>query len=133
MKITLNENYRNRSDLCGIYVNSQLLETPVSDILAVNVIGHEWFDKVNGNSYNDFAVEFSLKNGQVFTLLRGVIEYGYGDYYMQRARCALKFLRLADVPRFNSKQPGCLKRELYTVKDLDSDYSLLLELSSCGS
>ena len=55
-----------------------------SSIKTVEITGREWFDKVNGNSYNSVQVivnqglknEFSFKIG---------IQYGYGDYYIQSA------------------------------------------------
>ena len=46
--------------------------------------------------------------------------YGYGEYYMQRARCTLKLLGLfcTEIPFFNHKVTNCKKRDLLTEKDL---------------
>lgn len=52
----------------------------------IQVIGKEWFDRVNGNSYN--AVRFDVyvagKNGDRTINIVLPFTYGYGDYYMQR-------------------------------------------------
>lgn len=120
-KFAINGSYINKSDLSGVMVTPDFFDLVPSDILAVNVTGREWFDKTYGNSYNDFNIEFSLTNGCKSQCIYGVLEYGYGDYYMQRARCALKLLGVYDVnlPMFNHKQTGCKKRELLTGKDVE--------------
>jgi len=120
-KFAINELYIDKSNLCGVMVTPDFFDLVPSDILAVNITGREWFDKTYGNSYNDFNIEFSLTNGRKAQCIYGVLEYGYGDYYMQRARCALKLLGVYDVnlPMFNHKQTGCKKRELLTVKDVE--------------
>ena len=55
-------------------------------IQEIHVIGKEWFDRVNGNSYN--AVRFDVyvtgKNGERTINVVLPFSYGYGDYYMQR-------------------------------------------------
>ncbi len=55
-------------------------------IQEIHVIGKEWFDRVNGNSYN--AVRFDVyvtgKNGDRVINVVLPFTYGYGDYYMQR-------------------------------------------------
>lgn len=120
-KFTINESYIDKSNLCGVMVTPDFFDLVPSDILAVNVTGREWWDKTYGNSYNDFNIEFSLTNGRKSQCIYGVFEYGYGDYYMQRARCALKLLGVYDVnlPLFNHKQTGCKKRDLLTFKDVE--------------
>lgn len=117
----INAAYIDKSALCSVMLTPDFFDLVPSDILAVNVTGREWFDKMYGNSYNDFNIEFSLTNGRKSQCIYGVFEYGYGDYYMQRARCALKLLGVYDVnlPMFNHKQTGCKKRELLTVKDVE--------------
>ncbi len=55
-------------------------------IQEIHVIGKEWFDRVNGNSYN--AVRFDVyvtgRNGNRTISVVLPFKYGYGDYYMQR-------------------------------------------------
>jgi hypothetical protein len=46
----------------------------------VDVVGRRWFQKTYGNTYN--TVEISVNDGPWVKLPR---EYGYGDYYLQRA------------------------------------------------
>lgn len=115
----INKLYISLSDLCGVYVTPDFSGIKPSDIVAINVTGREWFDKINGNSYNDFNIEFALKSGNKSQCIYGVFAYGYGDYYMQRARVVLKLLGLfsPDIPLFNHKQSNCKKRDLLTQKD----------------
>ncbi len=116
----INALYINKSDLCGVMVTPDFFDLVPSEILAVNVTGREWFDKTYGNSYNDFTIEFALKNGTQVQAIYGVMCYGYGEYYMQRARCVLKLLGLFchEIPFFNHKITGCKKRDLLTEKDI---------------
>ncbi len=55
-------------------------------IQEIQVIGKEWFDSANGNSYN--AVRFDVyvygSNGSRVIKVVLPFTYGYGDYYMQR-------------------------------------------------
>ena len=117
---TVNTLYINKSDLCGVMVTPDFMAIKPCDILAVNVIGREWFDKINGNSYNDFTIELALKDGTQVQAVYGVMCYGHGDYYMQRARCTLKLLGLfcPEIPFFNHKATNCKKRDLLTEKEL---------------
>lgn len=117
----VNTLYVNKSDLCGVMVTPDFMAIKPCDIIAINITGREWYDKINGNSYNDFTIEFALKNGTQVQAIYGVMCYGYGDYYMQRARCTLKLLGLFchEIPFFNHKITGCKKRELLTVKDVE--------------
>ena len=119
-KFTINELYVDRSSLCGVMVTPDFMAIKPCDIIAINIIGREWFDKINGNSYNDFNIEFSLTNGRKSQCIYGVMCYGYGEYYMQRARCTLKLLGLfcTEIPFFNHKVTNCKKRDLLTEKDL---------------
>lgn len=52
----------------------------------IHVIGKEWFDRINGNSYNSvrFNVYITGKNGKRSINVVLPFTYGYGDYYMQR-------------------------------------------------
>ena len=117
----INALYIDKSDLSGVMLTPDFFDLVPSEILAVNVTGREWFDKTYGNSYNDFTIELALKNGAQVQAIYGVMCYGYGEYYMQRARCTLKLLGLfcPEIPFFNQKQTGCKKRDLLTVKDVE--------------
>lgn len=116
----INALYINKSDLLGVAVTPDFMAIMPCDIIAINITGREWFDKINGNSYNDFTIELALKNGTQVQAIYGVMCYGYGDYYMQRARCTLKLLGLfcPEIPFFNHKVANCKKRDLLTEKDL---------------
>lgn len=127
----INALYINKSDLCGVMVTPDFMAIKPSDIIAINITGREWFDKINGNSYNDFTIELALKNGTQVQAIYGVMCYGYGEYYMQRARCTLKLLGLfcTEIPFFNHKVTNCKKRDLLTEKDLKKwDAVSLLDL-----
>ena len=117
---TINALYINKSDLLGVMVTPDFMAIKPSDIIAINITGREWFDKIYGNSYNDFTIELALKDGTQVQAIYGVVCYGYGEYYMQRARCALKLLGLfcPEIPFFNHKVTNCKKRDLLTEKDL---------------
>ena len=119
-KFAINELYIDKSDLCGVMVTPDFFDLIPSEILAINITGREWFDKTSGNSYSDFTIELALKNGTHVQVICGVMRYGYEEYYMQRARCTLKLLRLfcPEIPLFNHKIKGCKKRDLLTEKDL---------------
>ena len=116
----INALYINKSDLRGVMVTPDFMAIKPSEVIAINITGREWFDKIYGNSYNDFTIELALKNGAQVQAIYGVFAYGYGDYYMQRARCALKLLGLFchEIPFFNHKVTNCKKRDLLTEKDL---------------
>lgn len=49
-------------------------------IKSIQVIGRRWFQRTYGNTYN--TVEIKVDGNQVAYL---PFEYGYGEYYMQRA------------------------------------------------
>jgi hypothetical protein len=122
------------SDLAGTWITPDFAKIDPSNILAANVLGREWYDKANGNSYNDFCIVFVLKGGNETVCIYGEIGYGYGDYYMQRARGVLKVLNLfGKIPLFGSKQENCKKAQLLNSKDLkkwgsEPIYKLLKEL-----
>lgn len=54
-----------------------------ASLKTVQIIGKEWFDRVNGNSYNAVVVTVNhgLKSEFSFSL---PFTYGYGEYYIQR-------------------------------------------------
>lgn len=93
----------------------------------------EWFDKVNGNSYcaGEVVIDYGLDTEYT---LKCPFEYGYGEYYKQKAIQALikdEWLssewknkplwqlkeELGVIVRTNIER-GCLKREL---KQFDND------------
>lgn len=53
-------------------------------IKTIDIQGKEWFDKVNGNSYNSVCVSVNhgLKNEFSFSI---PFQYGYGNYFEQSA------------------------------------------------
>ena len=68
-----------------------------SSVKTLDIQGKEWFDKVNGNSYNSVqvVVNFGLKNEFSFSV---PIQYGYGNYFEQSA-----FEKLVEVGVFSGK------------------------------
>lgn len=90
----------------------------------VEVHAKEWFDKVNGNSYysGKVFVNTGLKNAFSFSMQ---FDYGYGDYYLQKAAELLlqhnitslnirnwSQMQSLKVCIMNSIDKGCLKREV---------------------
>lgn len=55
-----------------------------TSIKTLEIHGKEWFDKVNGNSYNavQVFVNQGMKNAFSFSI---PFQYGYGNYYEQSA------------------------------------------------
>jgi hypothetical protein len=53
-------------------------------IKTIDVNALEWFDKVNGNSYfaGFVTINYKMKDEKNFVM---PFEYGYGDFYQQRA------------------------------------------------
>ena len=53
-------------------------------IKSVIIEGKEWFDRVNGNSYNavQVFVNYGMKNAFSFSI---PFQYGYGNYFEQSA------------------------------------------------
>ena len=115
--------YINISDFGGAYYTDDLLSLAPSDVLAIQVVGREWHDKVYGNSYNDFTIIFALKDGLENVSIFGEIVYGYGSYYEQRARAIIKTLglfNLATTPVFYTKKENCKRNDLYSSEYLKS-------------
>jgi hypothetical protein len=80
------------------------------------VIGKQWFDKVNGNSYCSVRI---YQNGELICALP--FTYGYDNYYLQYAREALVVLGLISSAKrwgytelFNQQEliKGCKKRDV---------------------
>ena len=65
-------------------------------IKTIDVNFKEWFDNTWGNSYNagNVTVNFGMKNQKSFNCS---YEYGYGDYYLQRAAEVLNKEKLTDI------------------------------------
>jgi len=92
------------------------------NINTIDINAKEWFDRINGNSY--FAGSIVLNFGQdsqiKFTM---PFEYGYGDYYIQKAMQTLNDAGLIEA-KYTSElrdlgiilrtnmQKNCKKREL---------------------
>lgn len=112
------------SNLSGAYFASDIDKINPENIAAINVTGREWFDKINGNSYNDFTIIFKTLVDTSY--LFGVMEYGYGDYYKQRANAVLRTLGLSNVPTFYNKKEGCKKLDLFNSKDMKDMQALPL-------
>ena len=53
--------------------------------LTIEVIGKEWFDKINGNSYH--SAQVTINNDAVLYV---PLTYGYGNHYLQSALELLK-------------------------------------------
>lgn len=91
-------------------------------INTIDINAKEWFDRINGNSY--FAGSIVLNFGQdsqvQFTM---PLEYGYGDFYIQKAMQTLNDAGLIEA-KYTSElrdlgiilrtnmQRNCKKREL---------------------
>ena len=126
-KFNIQRQFMDISNLSGAYFNSDIDNINPDDIAAINVIGCEWFDKINGNSYNDFTIIFDIKEANYqSSFIFGVIEYGYGEYYRQRAKAVLNTLGLSSVPTFFNKKGGCKKRDLFTTKNMKDMQALPL-------
>lgn len=59
----------------------------LKNIKSITVLGLHWFDKINGNSY--CASNIYIDGVYVAT---NQFEYGYGDFYQQKALMTLKKL-----------------------------------------
>lgn len=126
-KFTINTLFMDMSNLSGAYFAPDIDKINPDNIAAINVVGREWFDKINGNSYNDFTIIFDIKEANYqHAFIFGVIEYGYGEYYRQRAKTVLNTLGLSNVPTFFNKKEGCKKRDLFTTKDMKDMQTLPL-------
>lgn len=126
-KFNINTKFMDISNLSGAYFVADIDKIRPEDIAAISVVGREWFDKINGNSYNDFTIIFDIKDANYQqSFIYGVIEYGYGEYYRQRAKAVLNTLGLSHVPTFFNKKEGCKKRDLFTTKNMKDMQSLPL-------
>ena len=55
-----------------------------SGVQSITVIGKQWFDRVNGNTYCSADV---IVDGKLY---QSAYEYGYGDFYLQSAMAILQ-------------------------------------------
>jgi len=95
-------------------------------IKTIDINAKEWFDKVNGNSYfsGSIVINFGMKSEKTMSM---PFQYGYGDFYLQRALELLKEQSLATPEKMQKlwrycknnnillrtfKQEKCLKRDL---------------------
>lgn len=98
-------------------------------IKTIDIIGKEWFDKVNGNSYFSarITVNFGMKNEKTFAV---PFQYGYNDQYQYMAMKSLVVNGLIEKPEHDfdlvawryscehgitlrtNKYDGCKKREV---------------------
>ncbi len=99
-----------------------------SSLKTVNIVTHEWFDRVNGNTYfaNEVTVNQGLKNEFSFNM---PFEYGYGDHSLNRTAQVLKSIgatnlnvyRWSDCKDNNitvnqTRIENCKKRDLMAIK-----------------
>lgn len=95
-------------------------------VKTIDVNAKSWFDKVNGNSYfaGTYTLNFGQENATFFVL---PFQYGYGDYYLQKALEELKEMELINttsthelreagiIVRYNIEK-NCKKAELTKFK-----------------
>lgn len=90
-----------------------------SKIKRIKIIGHRWFDSINGNTY--FSCRIYLNDEYIHTI---EMQYGYGDFYIHAARSFLSSNELLSEEKFRSLQlknkvdsfvTDGLKREMFTL------------------
>lgn len=75
--------------------------------MSIHIEGRRWFQKTYGQTYNTVRI---FKDGKQVAYLP--IEYGYGEFYLQRARTG------ANVPAFTGADGrGFKERRDYGTKD----------------
>jgi hypothetical protein len=95
-------------------------------INTVDINAKEWFDRINGNSYyaGSIILNFGQDNQIQFFM---PFDYGYGDYYIQKAmqilndsgHISVKYtseLRDLGIILRTNMQRNCKKRELMQYK-----------------
>lgn len=97
-----------------------------TDIKTIDVHGKEWFDRINGNSYNATRIVINYGMPDQMTLTTP-FQYGYGNFYMQAASEAIKERFNPDAKGYvplwqfcndngivlrNQLQEKCLKRDV---------------------
>jgi hypothetical protein len=96
------------------------------NINTIDINAKEWFDRINGNSYfaGSIVLNFGQDNQIEFIM---PFEYGYGDYYIQKAMQIIydaglieaKYpseLRDLGIILRTNMQRNCKKRELMQYK-----------------
>ena len=89
--------------------------TIISDGKKLQVIAKEWYDRMNGNSYCAVRI---YSDGELLAALP--YAYGYGDYYLHRAKtwvadnieADINTLRYTELFNLREKMKGCLKRDV---------------------
>ena len=97
----------------------------MTQIKTIDVLGKEWFDKINGNSYFSATVtiNYSLPSSKEYSI---PIQYGYGNQYISAAKNRLMKANMPDIGNKSlwsyckdnniilrtSKKENCLKRDL---------------------
>jgi hypothetical protein len=97
------------------------------NINTIDINAKEWFDQINGNSYfaGSIVLNFGQDNQIEFTM---PFQYGYGDYYIQKAMemlCNSLLIESKYTTELKSKgiilrtymQKNCKKRELMQYKN----------------
>jgi hypothetical protein len=92
------------------------------NIYTIDINAKEWFDRINGNSYfaGSIVLNFGQDNQLQFLM---PFQYGYGDYYIQKAMETLNDAGLIEAKYTwelkdkgiilrTSMQRNCKKREL---------------------
>jgi hypothetical protein len=70
--------------------------------MSLHIEGRRWFQKTSGNTYNSVKI---FRDGECFASLP--MEYGYGDYFMQRAQ---EWLGVNGYPELVERhENGCAK------------------------
>lgn len=85
------------------------------------VKGQLWFDKINGNTYNSLSIYIVMLDGEGLLSKKWIADlpicYGYGDYYLQRAKEFLLLNNLVSIdccPIFlDYSYKDCKKSELH--------------------
>ena len=90
-------------------------------VKTIDIQAKKWFDKTNGNSYFSaiITLNFGLKNQKQFKL---PFQYGYGEYYKDKALDLLKNEGLINTDRtFELREQGIVLRSNIQTKCLKKD------------
>ena len=99
------------------------LDFSFESISSIDVVAKEWFDGVNGNSYNSVRFDVYSDIGRCIEVVLP-FAYGYGDYYMQRVEeyCKKHFglerITVHELVVCNVKKYYCLKRQVIAHGEL---------------
>lgn len=86
--------------------------------MSYHIEGRRWFQRTNGNTYNTVTI---FKDGEVIADLP--MEYGYGDYYLQRAQ---EWLGKNGEPELAEKHDNGMPKVCFTIwlREHKSSYSV---------